>query len=597
MSVLVSKFRCALWASLFLLLLAFSVQSDTTPFNASQVAPNIAIVEVGDEGVTIDLEIFIGDVRTFADLLPARLFTVAEETTEDDEARLARFARDGISLRRSDGSILPISLKTVEPRIRVDRSSPLAGELDPLSGRPVPAPPNDPRVIFARLFYSFEGVKPDKIELLPPRDEKGVPVVIGTHVTDRGMPVSEFRFFAIPMLLKLDWEDPWYTRFRDSTLNRRSQSGTSAFLYVEPREIRVETLIRLRELAEWTGYEFTLNKFLNSNEQIDILTTAQEFLKTRNTLSIDDQVVQPSASRASILSLGQRGFEVLQDGSDTNSNAAFVGVILSYPIARLPQRAEVVWDMFAEANAEIPVIITDVASPFFSGVTEERPEILWTNQLLTYEDPIIESIPMGRDILRSQTLVYLVVAVLLCAAGLGFWILNWVFPIASAVLLCTGMVIGAIGIFRPSSLPTLVSIVPDQTGASGVLEGLVTQINKSTLEPTAENRARVLLPLVHEESLPDVSAEIERGIAIRLPGNGIARVTSLGGLKVETLTPLSEGNGFQVLAAWEITATGGHWGHAHTRAVEYRVLAELIADAGKWKISGITVLESQMSGG
>ena len=86
-------------------------------------------------------------------------------------------------------------------------------------------------------------------------------------------------------------------------------------------------------------------------------------------------------------------------------------------------------------------------------------------------------------------------------------------------------------------------------------------------------------------------------VAIRLPGNGIARVTSLGGLKIETVTPLPEGNGFQVLAAWEVTATGGHWGHAHTRAVEYRVLAEIIVDVGKWKISGLTVLESQMSGG
>lgn len=117
MRLRVSKIRSALWACLLSPLFALSVLSDTTPFNASQVAPNIAIVEVGDDGVTIDLEIFIDDARTFADVLPTRLFTAAKEKPEDDVSRLARFAREGISLRRSDGSVLPVLLQAIEPSL------------------------------------------------------------------------------------------------------------------------------------------------------------------------------------------------------------------------------------------------------------------------------------------------------------------------------------------------------------------------------------------------------------------------------------------------------------------------------------------------
>ncbi|WP_421979455.1 hypothetical protein [Roseibium sp.] len=569
--------------------------ADTSPFNASQVANNIAIVNVGDDGVTIDLEIFFGDLGSFSDLLPARLFSKTAGGARDDAQRLARFALNGISLRRGDGSLLPLTVQLIEPRLRVDRSSPVAGQRDPLSGRAVPAPPDDPRVVFVRLFYSFEGQKPDVIQLLPPRDNEGVPVVIGAHVSDRGLPVSEFRFFAQLMRLHINWEDPWYTQFSDPSLNRRMQEATTGFLYVEPREVRVETLVRLRDLSRLIGHDFKMNSALDPEDQQEVLAAAQAFLKTRNALQMDGHAKAPRASRASFLNLGERGFEVVQDDQDTSANAAFVGVVVSYPIEALPQRVAVLWDVFSEAQAKVPIVITDVASPFFSDVTKDRAEILWTNQLLTYRNLQIETLPLGDGVSRIDTMIWTGLAAFLAGGGIVFLALGKSRRTIAVICTMMGLGLGSLVFFQPSRLPLLVFEAPGQEETSQLLSKALSQINLATLEPSPEFRRTALAPIVVQEALLDVAAEIERGVAIRLPGGGIARVTSQSDVDVQSVSPLAEGRGMQALVTWQSQATGGHWGHRHTRTVEYRALVDLVAFGGLWKISGLTVLESQMS--
>ena len=569
--------------------------ADTSPFNASQVANNIAIVKVGDDGVTIDLEVFLGDLRSFSDVLPARLFSKTAGGATDDAERLARFSRDGISLRRGDGSLLPVSVQLVEPRLRVDRSSPLAGERDPLSGRAIPAPPADPRVVFVRLFYSFEGRKPDVIRFLPPRDNEGVPVVIGAHVSDRGLPVSEFRFFAQPMRLQMNWEDPWYTEFDDPSLNRRIQAGTTGFLYVEPREVRVETLMRLRDISEWIGYDFKMGSVLAPEDQQAILVAAMEFLSTRNALKMDGQAKAVEASRASFLHLGERGFEVVQDDEDANANASFVGVIASYPVETLPEHVEVLWDVFNEAQPSIPIVITDIASPFFSDVTKDQPEVVWTNQLLSYQNLQTETLPLGEGVSRIDSMIWIGLGASLVGGGIAFLVFGRTQWVVAATCTLMGLGLGGLAVFHPSRLPILVFEAPGQEETEQLVANALSQINLATLEPSPELRRTALAPIVTQDALVDVAAEVDRGIVIRLPGGGIARVTSQSDVDVQSISRIADRRGVQVLVTWQFRATGGHWGHRHTRVVAYRALVDFVASEGLWQISGLTVLESQLS--
>jgi hypothetical protein len=114
-----------------------------------------------------------------------------------------------------------------------------------------------------------------------------------------------------------------------------------------------------------------------------------------------------------------------------------------------------------------------------------------------------------------------------------------------------------------------------------------------TLEVSPAARKAELAHIVTEASLVDVATEVERGLAIRTPGGSIATVTDISDLKLERINPTLKPGGFSVLTKWTVKAQGGHWGHAHIRAVTFRVLAEVIPESGHWKLDGLTVIEAR----
>ena len=143
-------------------------RADLLPFNGAEVAPNVAEFRIEPDGVRVNLEIFVDDVALFRDIVPDRMFKESTRPQEDEASRRARFASQVLSIRRDDGTAFPVRVELIEPRKRIDRSSPLAGKVDPITGRVFPAPPDDPRVLYAELVYDFEGNAPDALTFTPP---------------------------------------------------------------------------------------------------------------------------------------------------------------------------------------------------------------------------------------------------------------------------------------------------------------------------------------------------------------------------------------------------------------------------------------------
>ena len=222
--------------------LGSSLRADYTPFNGAAVASNIAEIRIGKRGVSVQLEIYVGDVSVFETLIPDDWIPDSPADRPGAAARLEEFAQNGLSIRRDDGAVLPVKLQLIEPRLRIDRAPPWAGQFDPITGRTLAKPPEDKRVVYAELFYSFENTRPDSITIVPPQsDDPATPVVIGMLVFDRSVPVTKFSFLSARARLAIDWTDPWYSRFDNPNLKRHHQSAVTTYLYHEPREVRHET--------------------------------------------------------------------------------------------------------------------------------------------------------------------------------------------------------------------------------------------------------------------------------------------------------------------------------------------------------------------
>ncbi|WP_425085420.1 hypothetical protein [Ruegeria profundi] len=597
--------KIPIWQYLYRLFLMLSlmassaqaVSADVILTNGSEVAPNIAVLHVKDDGVYVDLEIYVEDIPLFAEMLPigwSSDFVGGEpEAEQDTNQGYAQAEGRALSIVGSDERALNADIRKVEYRTRINRASPLAGQRDPFSGQIVPSPPKDPRVLFVELFFPFQNSVPKELTIVPPSRDGEPLVTIGMQVFDREVPVTDFSFLSKPAELKIHWPDPWDSRFSAESLNRKAQDGTSTFLYIEPREVRHETLIRLRELAPWIGETFEVGQTLSPQHSALVVNQAASFLISRNPVSIDGKLVQPSNATAKLLELTSQGFQVVEPGKQVFVNNAFIGAILSFSSADLPDQVTVTWDMFDEEISRVATISNDIAGPFFGAVTPAGPQFHWQNHLLQYERASVTQIPVEQQ--KRQSPAMALISGMISAASLAFFLLCkgkvakrvsclTVIVAASATLAFSGYLL---------ELPWNKPEPPEQQVAEDILRSMVENLSTVTLEVSPAARKSELAHIVSEASLGDIATEVERGLAIRTPGGSLATVTDISELELERINPTLTPGGFSTLAKWTVKAQGGHWGHAHMRAVTFRVLAEIIPESGHWKLDGLTVIEAR----
>ncbi len=312
--------RCPFWPLFMALFVLFSLpfstssRADWVNLGGAEVAPNIAEIHVQDEGVRVVLEVFVEDLDVFSDLLPAEWMAESGIQALPDADRLKQFAQRGLTIRPDGRAPLSIGRVEVDRRLRVDRASPLAGTIDPYSGRTLPSPPVDPRVLYAELFYPFVTDRPQMLQISPPVDDVGATqVTIGMVVFHRAVPVIDFRYLSAPATLHLDWDDPWYSRFDNLNLTRHHKYPRMVFLYAEPYEIRHEALVRVRDAAELVGQPVS-GTTLDGEAAQDLARRVEQEISGRTPVWIDGTSVQPDFDRSAFMRIGMRGLEILPKG-------------------------------------------------------------------------------------------------------------------------------------------------------------------------------------------------------------------------------------------------------------------------------------------
>jgi len=570
-------------------------RADWMNLTGAETAPNIAEITILDGKVRIALEIYIGNLDFFEALLPDEWLKKDVAARPPLPERLKRFSAETIQVVTDNGTKLQADLKLLEPRLRKDRASPFAGMINPMTRQRVPEAPSDKRVLYVELEYPFEG-EPEHLTFIPPQDDKGIAAVaIGFVVYHKAVPVIDFRYLSGPARVALDWEDPWYTKFDNPTLKRHHKSALMSFLYVEPREVRHEVLIRVRDLQDWTDLGLEDGATIAPDEQARVKDRARAFLAKRNPLKVDGVLSEPSSSRAEFLKISLTGLQLIEDAKPLDLSTAIIGVILSYPIKRLPQRVSVEWELFNRRIERIPVTAIDPAGPMPNFITAGDPTIEWRNFLLKYEEPKV--LPIVLDDGRSIGVPAVSLVLLILFFGAGVLALRprllprrgWVALSAlSAVAAVLSIRIAIVEVNNPLAGP------PDKATSTQIVMQMLKNVNHAfaEIEPGALRQA--LEVIVDGDRLNDVERELARALAIKVPGGGIARVDAIENLVIKDIAELVDASGFRTLAAWTARASAGHWGHAHRRTIRFQALMELAEVEGEWKLSGLTVIDAKL---
>lgn len=567
--------------------------ADLMPLNGAAVAPNIAEITVYEDGVVVKLEVYVGDLGAFRQLLPNEFLSSDTSERASLDERLGRFSHEGLQII-ADGTRLTPELLIAEPRIRVDRSAALASAQNALSQLPAPKSPEDKRVFYAELRYPFE-MRPNSLVFIPPTKPNGaVKVSIGFIAFHETVPVIDFRYLSGPETLRLDWNDAWYTRFDNKNLKRHHASALMTFLYVEPREVRHETLIRVRDLGDWTDLDLTETSILDAEAQNALKDAARAFFMAKNPVVIDGEPVKAASSRAEFLVVSASGLKIVEDGNTLDLPNAILGVILTFPVPALPQKVTVDWELFNERNTSIRATATDPAGPFLNLISPDSPVISWKNYLLAYEEPKVSPvvIPVQNFFQVPLLSAVLVIASIIAAAfAIGRrGVMRAVFLGITGVGLTISVLTTSLATI---SIPNPIDRLPDADTSSRIFAAVIENVSAANLENTEARRNQELGAVVSANAMDEVTGELDRALAIRVVGGGLARVDLVENVTLQEIRPLANASGFQALASWSVRASAGHWGHNHKRGVSYRALVELIEEADVWKLAAITVVDAK----
>lgn len=367
-----------------------------------------------------------------------------------------------------------------------------------------------------------------------------------------------------------------------------------SFLYIEPREVRHEVLVRVRNLLDWSDLNLKNKTTISADEVMQVKERANAFFMKHNPVKINGAPATPVSAQTVFLSISQKGLQVIDNLTTLDISTALIGVILSYPVNQLPENVSVLWELFDDKLRSVPTLATDPAGPFPGSVNAEEPKLKWQNHLVNFEEPKVSSVIADH---HPSAAVPMASALLgLSALGLIFLAFRSTpvrkrisFALSFALIIMAFLVhkSAVVNVSFPFSGP------PNEVQAANVVRQILVSANHALLEKKPTDLRHKLSLVVLPEAIENEKKELSRALEIEIEGSGKARTKRIGNLTTSEIRTLDGRRGFRTLADWTAEVQGGHWGHSHRRTVQYRALMEIVETNKLWKLAGLTVLDAK----
>ena len=579
----------ALALSLVLLLCPTTVRADAIVITKAMLATTIAEFHLTTDSLRVELEIGAGDLDAFRNLMPDEIYAKLGHEPEPYNDRLRRFITEEFLILDARGQPLrgvPLHLQ-LRPRVKRDE----------ITGLPLPVDPDNQEVVFyAVLGYALAGRLASLTLVAPQRREGGAAMAsIGFVLYHLGLPVNDFRYLSGRETVDLDWDDPWYSRFRNRNLRRQYDAPLNVFLYVEPYEVRVEIIARPADLQRWQDFGLATADTIAAAVQESLLVQVGDFLARNFELTVDDQSVKPTLDRINFLHRTLRNSTIIEPPEPLPMVSATLGAIFVHPTAGLPTEAAVTWKLFSPRIEYIYAAATDEAGPLPSRLGPDDNVLLWKNFLTNPTLPTLVPIPppprMGRLHLPVASLILLGVLVWLLVrwrrVGLRprWWLVALGGLLSGAVLLAP-----VIRVSVPFPLNRTTDLATVDT--EGVVSGLLTNVYRAFDFREEEAIYETLARSASGELLTRIYLETRRSLELQSQGGAQVKVKEVS--LAEVLPSALPGTaGFDARCKWNVTGSVGHWGHIHQRVNQYDAVLRIEPVDGAWKITGLELLQEE----
>jgi len=552
----------------FLLAVASGAWGDALVVTRAMKAGTIAEIFVTDCAVRTELEIGSGDLAVFGDLLPDEVHAKLGLSPEPWAKRLARFFATGFVIRADDGVVLAPRLASIEVRKRITR--------DEITGQALPVQPENAEIVVYAVFEHTLPVRPASLVISGPTGSGGT----GFVLYHEGLPVNDFRYLSGVETVDLDWEDPWFSRFRNRNLWRRYRSPIQAFLYMDHFEVRKEIIIRPRDLQAFVDLGLEGVDVIPAAGQEELKKRIAVYLAGKNPVTIDGKPARATLDRIHFVRRTLRQTGIVDPPEDLPAHSATLGVIFTYPVSALPQNVSMRWELFPKRGESVPAVATDEAGGFPSLVSREDPVLTWQNFLTNPSRPEFAEVAPPR------------------AGGVPVPIGTvLVLPVAFVLLLKRKRKAGVVlALVAAALIPvTMVRVGPSSVAreeAATVMAGLLRNVYRSFDYRSEDAIYDALSRSTSGELLTEVYLDTRRSLTLANQGGALVKVIDVEIEKAET-GPDEDGDGFTCRCLWRVTGSVGHWGHIHRRQSRYDAEFTVRPVDNTWRITSLRLLNEE----
>jgi hypothetical protein len=550
--------------------------ADALMVNQSAKASTIIEFYIDEQGVRAKLEIGLDSLEGFKNILPDAIYQQLGYGQEALAQREQLFFKKQLALLGPGNTPLNGEVLSIGPSRKVLR--------DIISGVALPIQDEAPQIIRASLLYRFEpGPPPDQLMFLAPSR------AIGFIAYHNGVAVNDFRFLASGYTLQLDWQDPWYSRFKTRNLRRQYFAPMSGFIYVEPFEVRKEIIARPKDLQRWIDLGLEGKTTIPVDMQAGIKEKVAAFLAEHQPLTINGEASTGILDSINFLKRTLTSSRVIDPPEPLQIDAAIIGAIFVYPQQGLPQTVTMDWDLWDDRIQRVPVSAVDQAGPLPSFLDPSWRLLEWENFLTNPIVPTLMAIdsptPQWQALL-AKSLPLLAVLVLL-----SLWWLSQAIKskqskgLATVVsILVLALCLAAIVLGKSSK--------PDPEQARAIVSNLLHNIYRAFDYRDESDIYDTLSRSVNGELLTDIFLETKRSLVLANQGGARAKVKNvlLDGIELKAN---DTDNSFTVIADWTVNGSVGHWGHIHQRSNRYQALFSIAVDEQQWKLQTMTVLQEE----
>ncbi|MCH7548752.1 MAG: hypothetical protein IH969_04305 [Candidatus Krumholzibacteriota bacterium] len=559
--------------------------ADALMVTRAMKATTVAEIYIEEDSVRVELEVGVTDLGGFRNILPDGVYEKLGYDPKPLAERLGLFFGEEW-LVGVGGRPLPGRITRMGVRERVER--------DEVTGEPLPSRADEiETVVFIAIAYSLPG-HPTQLSLRPPMKANGAgpAASIGFVAYHMNLPVTDFRYLGGEETLDLDWDDPWYSRFRNRNLKRRFDAPVSAFLYIENFEVRKEIIARPIDLQGWVDLGLTGKDTIRVADQDEMKERVVAFLAARNPVTIDGATPPPILDRIHFVRRSLRRTGVIDPPEDLPTTSATLGIIFVYPVDSLPQEVSMSWELFSERIQIVPSSATDEAGGLPYSLTPGDSVLVWKNYLTNPTSFALVDVALPGIRVVEIPLLSAVCLIGLLGAGIllrrrdrgrAMLVGVAVLSLAGAILLWP---------FAKVPLPFTGGRAVADSEVERVVGGLLTNVYRAFDFRDESTIYDTLAHSVSGDLLTEIYLETRRQLELRNQGGALVKVKDVVMQTVEA-EPIGGGDGFVARCTWNVTGSVGHWGHIHTRINRYDATLTVQPVDGVWKITALELIEEE----